>query len=83
MRLFEWFFGLFAGTFGLLWLVVTVVTVIAWFKGLVMAFSASVILGIVCFFLQVPFPIFAIAYWLTGVDLAQRIAHALPQIFGS
>jgi len=71
----------FAGTFGLVWLVLVIVGIVAWIHGIVLAFSASVLLGIICIFIEVPFPVFAIAYWITGVDLAQRIVEALPQIF--
>lgn len=71
----------FAGTFGLVWLVLVIVGIVAWIHGIVLAFSASVLLGIICIFIEVPFPVFAIAYWIAGVDLAQRIVEALPQIF--
>lgn len=67
---------------GLLWLVLAVVGIAAWVQGIILAFSASVLLGIICIFIEVPFPVFAIAYWVTGVDLAQKIVDALPGIFG-
>ena len=73
---------LFAGTFGLVWLVLVLAGIAAWVHGVVLAFSASVLLGIICIFIEVPFVIFGIAYWITGVDLAQRIVEALPGIFG-
>lgn len=75
-------FKLFAGAFGLVWLVLAIVGVAAWIHGIVLAFSASVLLGIICIFIEIPFPVFAIAYWITGTDLAQKIVEALPQIFG-
>lgn len=73
---------LFAGAFGLVWLALVIVMIAAWVHGIVLAFSASVLLGIICIFIEIPFPVFAIAYWITGVDLAQKIVEALPQIFG-
>lgn len=74
--------SIIAGLFGLLVLAFYIFCVIAWVRGIIMVFSASVLLGIVCLFLQAPFPVFAIAYWITGVDLAERIVRALPEIFG-
>ncbi|MBY0359621.1 MAG: hypothetical protein K2W82_16570 [Candidatus Obscuribacterales bacterium] len=71
---------IFAG--GLFGFVCWLVALAAWIHGIILAFSASVLLGIICFFIQAPFPIFSIAYWITGIDLAQRIVDALPQIFG-
>lgn len=66
----------------LVWLALIVFVAAAWIQGIVLAFSASVVLGIVCIFLEVPFPVFAFVYWATGVNLAQRIVEAFPQIFG-
>ena len=63
--------------------IVAAVMIAAWIHGVVLAFSASVLLGIVCIFIEIPFPVFSIAYWITGVDLAQRIVEALPEIFGN
>jgi hypothetical protein len=79
MKLFA---GLFAGSFGLVWLVVTIAAIACWVHGIVLAFSASVVLGIVCIFLEVPFVIFGLVDWVAGVDLAQRIVQAFPGIFG-
>lgn len=72
---------IFAG-FGLIWLVCVIIGLAAWVKGIVLAFSASVLLGIICIFLEVPFVIFGLVYWVTGIDLAQRIVQLLPGIFG-
>jgi hypothetical protein len=70
----KWFAGL--GIFGiLLWLCLVVVIGAAWIHGIYLAFSASVVLGIVCIFIEIPFPVFAIVYWLTGNDLAQQIVE--------
>lgn len=75
------FIALF-GVAGILFvLVLSVLSAALWIKGIVLAFSASVLLGIICIFIQVPFPVFAAAYWLCGVDLAQKIVDAFPQIF--
>ena len=68
-------------TCGPIALLLGIVAVIAWIQGIVLAFSASVLLGIICIFVEVPFPLFAIVYWLTGTDLARLIVEALPQIF--
>lgn len=73
---------IFAGAFGLVWLVVAIATIACWVHGIVLAFQASVVLGIVCIFLEVPFIIFGLVDWVAGVDLAQRIVQALPGIFG-
>lgn len=74
--------GLFVGAVGLVRLTLWLVLIAAWIQGIVLAFSASILLGIICLFIEVPFPIFALAYWFTGTDLAQKIVDALPQIFG-
>ena len=50
--------------------------------GLILSFRASIVLGIICLFLEVPFPIFAWAHWFAGVDLAQRIVDRLPDLLG-
>jgi hypothetical protein len=73
---------IFAGAFGIVWLLVAILAIAGWVQGIVLAFSASIVLGIVCIFLEVPFVVFGLAYWVTGVDLAQRIVDALPGIFG-
>lgn len=67
---------------GIIWLALFIVGLAAWIHGIVLAFSASVLLGIICIFIEIPFPVFAITYWITGVDLSQKIVEALPQIFG-
>lgn len=76
------FFALFSGAFAIVWIVLFAVGIAAWIHGIVLAFSASVLLGIICLFIEIPFPVFAIAYWITGIDLAQKIVEALPGIFG-
>ena len=53
---------IFAGAFGLVWLAGIIAVFVAWIQGIVMAFSASVLLGIICIFIEVPFPVFAIAH---------------------
>jgi|AGTN01.2.fsa_nt_gi hypothetical protein len=76
-------FALFTGAFAIVCCVIAVFVLAAWVQGIALAFSASTLLGIICIFIEIPFPLFGIAYWITGVDLAQRIVHALPQIFGN
>ena len=73
---------IFAGTFGLVWLVLAIAGIACWVHGIALAFSASVVLGIVCIFLEVPFLLFGLVDWVAGVDLAQRIVDAFPGIFG-
>ncbi len=64
---------LFAGSFGVLWLLLLIIGAAAWIHGIILAFSASVVLGIICFFLEVPYPVFAVVYWVSGLNLAQMI----------
>lgn len=73
---------LFAGAFGLIWLALAIIGIAAWVQGLILAFSASILLGVICIFIEVPFLVFGIVYWITGIDLAQRIVESLPGIFG-
>lgn len=47
----------------------------AWVHGLILAFRASIILGIVCIFFEIPFLLFGIVYWVTRVDLPQKIVE--------
>lgn len=47
--------------------------IVAWVYGLILAFRAHIILGIVCFFIEPAYVIFAVVKWLTGDDLAQKI----------
>ncbi len=65
----------------LVYLLITLFVVAAWVQGVCLAFSASVTLGIVCFVIEVPLPIIGVVYWVTGVDLAQKIVEAFPGIF--
>lgn len=67
---------------GIFYLLLVITAAVAWIQGIVLAFKASVVLGIICIFVELPFPIFALVYWFTGVDLAQRIVTAFPQFFG-
>lgn len=62
-------------------LALIVVCIASWIHGLVLTFKASIILGIICLFLAVPFPLFAVVYWVSGVDLAERIVRAIPELF--
>ncbi|MBX9724721.1 MAG: hypothetical protein K2X81_25170 [Candidatus Obscuribacterales bacterium] len=68
--------GFIAGL-GALELVVAVVTICAWVQGIIMVFKASLVLGIVSLFFQVPYCIEALVYWVTGYDIALHIAQAM------
>jgi hypothetical protein len=51
--------------------------------GFVIAFSASVILGIACFVVP-PMPfVFGAAYWLFGINLAAKIIAEIKSYSGS
>ncbi|HEY9774562.1 MAG TPA: hypothetical protein V6C81_12235 [Planktothrix sp.] len=67
---------LFAG-FGLAWLAFVIVGAVAWIQGIIMVFHASVVLGIVSLFVQVPYVLESVVYWFTGYDIALHIARAL------
>lgn len=54
---------------------------LAFVHGIILAFSAHWLLGIVCTLLAQPCIIFAFVYWFTGVNLAPVIVSALPMIF--
>lgn len=73
---------LFADVFGIVLLALVVLAILCWVHGIVLAFSASIWLGIVCTFLAVPFLVFGLVYWVAGVDLAQWIVDALRRRFG-
>jgi hypothetical protein len=60
---------------------IVLVLVSAFIHGIILAFSASILLGILCLFLEIPFPVFGIAYWVTGVDLAANIVQTFPTVF--
>lgn len=53
----------------------------AWLHGLVLSFRSSIILGVICLFLAVPYALIGLLYWATGIDLAQRTVRALPEVF--
>lgn len=63
--------------FAILWMlfivVVGLVSFAAWLHGLILAFRASIIFGIICFLVHVPFVVFGVVYWITGIDLAKEI----------
>lgn len=48
--------------------------------GLVLAFRASIILGIICFFISPAYLIFGLVKWLAGVDLAQLIVERFKEV---
>ena len=54
-------------------LLLVVVCAAAWLQGLILAFKANVILGIVCLFLEPSYIIFGVVYWFTRVNLAEKI----------
>jgi len=48
--------------------------------GLVLAFRASIILGIICFFISPAYLIFGLVKWFAGVDLAQLIVERFKEV---
>lgn len=56
--------------------VIGIVLMVAWIQGFIMTFSASFLLGVLTFFVQVPYPLIAILYWITGIDLPKAIVNA-------
>ncbi len=71
------------GASAVLYLVTWIGLIAAWIHGAVLSFSASTVLGIICLFVPPAEVIFGLAKWFADVDLATRIVHSLPQIFGS
>lgn len=57
------------------------VCIASFVHGLVLSFKSSIILGILCLFLAIPYPLIAVVYWVSGVDLAERVVRALPEVF--
>lgn len=70
-----------AGGFFLLIALFIIVNIVAWVVGIVLAFRASIILGIICLFLHVPFVLFGWVKLIGKVDLADRVAKAFPELF--
>lgn len=48
--------------------------------GLVLAFRASIILGIICLFISPAYLIFGLVKWFAGVDLAQLIVERFKEV---
>lgn len=48
--------------------------------GLVLAFRASIVLGIICFFISPAYLIFGLVKWFAGVDLAQLIVERFKEV---
>ncbi|MBC7999796.1 MAG: hypothetical protein IAF58_17715 [Leptolyngbya sp.] len=70
-------FGLFLLA---LMLLVGLALLIATLQGLVLAFRTSLLFGAVCLLVPiVPFIVFAIVFWVTGVDLPERILAAFRE----
>ena len=57
----------------LVWMVVAVLVAIAWIHGLVLAFRAHVVLGVICLFIEPAYIVFALVMWVSGKDLAGDI----------
>ncbi len=77
--------GIVTGGIGVaaaLQIVIWISLIAAWVHGVILSFSASTVLGIVCLFLPPIEIVFGLARWFAGVDLAARIVQVLPQIFG-
>lgn len=62
-------------------ILVAALCIASFIHGLVLTFKSSIILGIICLFLCVPYSLIAVVYWITGVDLAERVVRALPELF--
>lgn len=61
-------------------IVFAIACVVAWFYGLILAFRAHVILGIICFFIEPSYIIFAFVKWFTGIDLATMIVEKVSEL---
>lgn len=66
-----------AGVVVLLYVVLLVAVIAAWFQGLILAFRANVILGVVCFLLHAPLVLIGVIYWLFGFNIPQALMDAL------
>jgi hypothetical protein len=70
-RIVEFFAGL-----GLVWLAFIFVGFIAWVQGIYMVFHASLALGIISIFFEVPYVMESVVYWITGYNIAAHLAVA-------
>jgi len=61
----------------LLYAAIFVAVIAAWFQGLILAFRANVILGIVCFLLHAPLVLIGVVYWMFGFDIPKALMEAL------
>lgn len=66
-----------AGVIALLYVVLLVAVIAAWFQGLILAFRANVILGVICFLLHAPLVLIGVVYWLFGFNIPQALMEAL------
>ncbi|MBZ0186015.1 MAG: hypothetical protein K8F91_07135 [Candidatus Obscuribacterales bacterium] len=59
--------------------VLAIVCILAWFYGLILAFRASVVLGIICFFIEPSYVIFGLVKMFAKLDLAKLIVEKFSQ----
>ena len=76
MGTLKYFASLFLGA-GIVFMSLWVLAIVAWIQGIVMIFHASIVLGIISLFFQVPYFVESVVYWVTGYDIALHIALAL------
>jgi hypothetical protein len=66
-----------AGAIVLLYVVLLVAVIAAWFQGLILTFRANVILGVVCLLLHAPLVLIGVIYWLFDFNIPQALMDAL------
>lgn len=54
-----------------------IVLLVAWVQGLILAFRANIILGILCLLVQVPLLPIGLIYWIFGFDIPAALMRAL------
>ncbi|MBP9093197.1 hypothetical protein KBI23_19395 [bacterium] len=57
--------------------VLIIVLLVAWVQGLVLAFRAHILLGILCLLVQVPLVLIGVIYWIFGFDIPAALVRAL------
>lgn len=63
------------------WVFSACLVITAALHGAILAFKASIILGIVCLILQLPLPVFGFAMWFFKVDLARMFVNWVSGLF--
>lgn len=76
----ETLFALFGLFLAALMLLVGLALLIATLQGLILAFRTSLLFGAMCLIVpMVPFIVFGIVFWATGIDLPERILAAFRE----